>query len=301
MLSAKFQMSGKSFPFSGQFNTEGMLSGSVVRPGLGALSITLQIDELTNAMSITGIVSSVSGSAQLVANRSVFSKTNSPPQAGSKYTIIFPGPPDSLTEPGGDGYGTAVIDGSGFISFSGKLADATAVSQKAFISRNGQWPLYISLYSGKGLIIGWLSFIDLPESDLGGTVAWLKQPRPFTSLYPSGFTIESDAVGSLYSFTNGIPVLPLNEGKGEVVLESGGLAQSITNSFVLDSANKVTSPEKLTLSIKTSSGLFSGAMIDPATGKSISFSGAVLQKQNRGAGFFGLSNETGRVIIEPQF
>ena len=39
--------------------------------------------------------------------------------------------------------------------------------------------------------------------------------------------------------------------------------------------------------------------IHPGTGKPVSFSGAVLQKQNRGAGSFRQTDQTGRVLLGP--
>jgi len=295
------QIGGKTYPFSGQFAADGSLSATLLRAGLSPLVVTLALDLTGSNDILTGQISGGTWTAELLANRAIFSKTNSPPEAGNKYTVVLPGAPDSLTEPGGDGFGTVAIDNSGNISFSGKLGDGSAVAQKTFISAHGEWPFYVSLYSGNGVILGWLVFSNEPASDLGGAVGWFKLPQPFTGSYTSGFTIQSEAAGSLYKFTNGFPVIPLNQGMGELVLENGTLAQSFTNSFSLDSANKVTSPDKLTLTITTGSGLFRGTAYDPATGKAISFNGALLQKQNRGAGYFRQADLTGRVIIEPQF
>jgi len=301
MLSAKMQLAGKTISFSGHFTPDGLLSATVARANQSSLAITLQLDLSNTNDLMTGQVRTPIWRAELLANRAVYSKANPPPQAGNKYTLLLPGGVESLTEPAGDGYGTVAVDSSGNLNFSGKLGDGTSVAQKTFISKEGQWPLYVSLYSAHGFIIGWLDFTNEPNSDLGGTVAWLKMPRPFTSSYTSGFAIQSESVGSLYFFTNGTPVLPLNEGKGELVLENGKLTESFTNLFVLGSDNKVTSTNKMTLSITTASGLFKGTAVDPVTGKTLSFNGAVLQKQNRGAGFFLQSDQTGRVLLNPQF
>ncbi len=300
LVTAKLQMAARTFPLSGQFTTEGEFSAIVPRLSQSSLSISLQVDMSGTNNFLTGQISSGTWTAQLLANRSVFSKTNPPPQAGEKYTVTFPGSPDSRSEPGGDGYGTVTVDNSGNIMFAGKLGDGTAVSQKAFLSREGQWPFYISLYAGRGLVIGWLTLSNQPQSDINGLVEWFKLPRPFTGLYESGFAIQSDAVGSRYLFTNGVPILPLNGGNGQIVLENGSLTQPITNSFALDSANRISTADKLTLTFTSASGLFRGTAVDLETGRSIPFSGAVLQKQNRGAGLFRLSEQTGRVILEPQ-
>src|SRR5947209_272468 len=99
----------------------------------------------------------------------------------------------------------------------------------------------------------------------------------------------------MYSVTNGVPVLDFGPGEGRLILENGRLSMPITNRIHLDSRNRVTnlSSNKLTLSIATSSGLFHGQLTPPETNKPISFSGAVLQKQNRGSGFFLNGSQSG--------
>jgi hypothetical protein len=63
--------------------------------------------------------------------------------------------------------------------------------------------------------------------------------------------------------------------------------------------SQVTSSGKLSLSISTTSGLFKGSVVNPATKKTIPISGAVLQKQNIGAGYFLGTNEIGGVYLGP--
>ena len=111
----------------------------------------------------------------------------------------------------------------------------------------------------------------------------------------------TQALGSLYSFTNGMPVLSLASGQGRLILENGNLSQSLTNQVAIDSRNRVSnlSGSRLSLVILTSSGLFQGRIVDPATGRSIPFNGAVLQKQNRGAGYFLNGRQSGRVLLQP--
>jgi hypothetical protein len=53
------------------------------------------------------------------------------------------------------------------------------------------------------------------------------------------------------------------------------------------------------VTITTASGLFKGTVVNPADGKSVSFNGVVLQKQNIAAGFFTGFNQTGRVYMQP--
>jgi hypothetical protein len=158
----------------------------------------------------------------------------------------------------------------------------------------GQWPFYAPLYSGGGSIFGRLTFSN---GVIGGTVDWFK-PSGGT-LYPAGFIIrDTQVAGSVYQFTSGVPVLDFTS--GQLWLANGNLTGSFTNEITLDSASKATSTNAtLKMAISTATGSFKGTVADPAGGKSISFTGVVLQKQNFGGGFFVGTNQTGRVFLGP--
>jgi hypothetical protein len=92
----------------------------------------------------------------------------------------------------------------------------------------------------------------------------------------------------------------LNFSTGEFWLANGNLADSFTNQIMLDSANHLTSTNAtLKLTLTPGTGLFKGSVASPDTGKAISVSGVVLQKQNFGGGFFTGTNQTGRVFLGP--
>jgi len=86
-----------------------------------------------------------------------------------------------------------------------------------------------------------------------------------------------------------------------VLLENGGLTQSISNQFTLGANNIVTGSNKLHLTITTTTGLFLGITAN-AAGKTVSFSGAVLQKQTNGFGQFlnAAQEQIGSVSLAPQ-
>ena len=297
-LSAKLQLAGTSYSLSGPLSLAGVYTNSLLRKGQSPLSVQLQVD-LTGGDSLSGWISADAWAAELTANRAVFSGANPPPEGGNKYTLAVPAGDPALDQPGGFGFGALGVDTSGNLSFAGTLGDGTKVSQKTFISKQHQWPFYLPLYSGKGAMFGWLTFTNEADSDLGGAVDWNKLPQPGSKLYPSGFSFTNDleVLGSLYQFTSGAPVLNLPNG-GVVLLEGGNLAQSVTNGFALDASNKVTGTNKLSLKITTASGLFQGSVLNPASGKPIAVSGAVLQKQNAGFGTFAGTNQTGSVSLQ---
>jgi hypothetical protein len=292
-FSAKLLSAGKVCPFSGSFSADGLASNSVSLSKSNHLTILLGFDSGGRDV-LSGQISDGSWTAELVAYRAIYSKKNPAPQAG-KYTLLLPGSSDVSSQHGGDGFGTVTVDHLGALSFSGILGDGTSASQTAVVSEQGQWPFYISLYSGKGSILGWLSFTNQPESDIKGMATWTKLMQPSAKFYPGGFTNQIGAVGSLFQFTNGVPVLDFTA--GELWLANGNLAESFTNEFTLGKNSKITDTNKMSLTISTTSGLFSGGVVNPATGKTIPVHGVVLQKQNIGAGYFLGTNQTGEVFI----
>jgi len=288
-FSAKIMLAGKSYSLAGQFSAGGSFSNNIVRKGLTPVSAQLNLDLATG--NLTGLLSDGTWTAELNAYRVVASAGT---DAG-KYTLLIPGGDDGVAQPGGDSYGTFTVSTTGAASFKGSLADATTVTEKANLLVNGQLPFYIPLYAGNGSMLGWLTFSN---GVIDGKVDWFKLSQATAKFYRPGFTNGTEAEGSIYLFTNGVPVL--NISAGEVWLANGNLANSFTNEVMLSTANAVTSTNStLSLKLTTSTGLFKGSVVNPATGKAVPFGGVVLQNQNFGGGFFTGTNQTGRVFFGP--
>jgi hypothetical protein len=292
-FSAKVQPAGKGYGFSGQFSAAGISSNLVSIKGTSPVSVQLQMD-FANAR-INGVVINSNWTAQLTADRSLYSKLNPAPQAG-KYTLMLPGSDDAASLPGGDSIGTVTVAATGGVTFAGTLGDGTKVSQKALVVGQGEWAFFLPLYAGQGSALGWLTFTNEPASDLRGAVTWIKLPQAST-FYPGGFTNELELIGSAYQFSNGIPVLNITT--GQVSFANGNLPQGFTNMVALSAASKVTnlSTNPLTLTITTTSGLIKGTVTDPTSGKVITLNGVLLQKLNEGHGFFPGTNQTGRLLF----
>jgi len=295
VFSAKFQQGLKSFPLSGQFSLSGAWHTNSIK-GWSNTAVSLQ-PGLAGEDAITGSLSNAFWTVSLWANRATYSKTHLAPQAG-KYTLVLPGSADAQSEPGGHGYGSASVDTSGNITFNGRLGDGTKAAQSAIVSKEGQWALYVPLYSGQGSLLGWLTFTNQADRDLGGLLNWIKPARAATNLYPAGFTNQTDAFGSRYVFTNGVRALNLTN--GVLILENGNLPASLTNEFTLRTNNAAAGTCGLTLTITNATGLFQGSLTNPATGKIIKVSGAVLQKANAGYGTFLGTNQSGSVFLGPE-
>jgi hypothetical protein len=239
--------------------------------------------------------------ASLAGDRAEFDgRQKISPQAG-QYTLIIPGSDGTALLPGGDSYATVTVDKAGKVKLAGSLADGTKLTQSAIVSKHGEWPFFVSLYGGKGVIVSWVTFQTTLTNDLSGDLVWIKPPLATAKFYPGGFNLTTSALGfgyhmpatgsSLFNFTN-----------ATFVLFGGDLAQPITNRVAIGANNRVMnlSSNKLTLTFKTSTGLFSGHVVNPATAKSLTFNGVVLPEAELGLGYFLGTSQTGEAILEPQ-
>jgi hypothetical protein len=175
---------------SGQFSLTGGWSTNALKT-LGNTAISLQLD-LDAGNVIEGGLTNAAWVAQLQANRSIASPA---PQAGKKYTLVLPPETNSATSPGGYGFGTVSVTAAGSVTFSGTLGDGTPVTPTAYESEQRQWPVYVSLDSGNGMLLGWLAFTNEPDADIDGLLYWFKPAQPSSALYKAGFTNEIQAIG----------------------------------------------------------------------------------------------------------
>jgi hypothetical protein len=211
--------------------------------------------------------------------------------------MVIAGDPDDSFGPGGDGFGTALVDAGGNVRLSGTLADVTKITQRVPVSENGQWPLYVPLYRGLGALLSWIHLDTNALSD--DPITWIKLSQPTAKFYGSGFTNDTTISVSPYA-------APLATDRaiditdGIVNFLGGNLAMPLTNTITLGPGGRVTNdgPSALTLTITPKSGLFKGAVTDPSSNRKIPFQGALLQKGATGHGFFPNTNQTGRVRIE---
>jgi hypothetical protein len=296
-FTAKAQLtSGQKFSFTGNFGIDSSYSNSISPKGLSPLVVQLQLDP-ANAGQISGQISGVGWVSPLFAVRALYSPANPAPQRTNKFTLVIPGGNDSTVQPAGNGYGTVKVDVSGNVTFSGVLGDGSKATQKTFINKSGVWPLFVAPYKGGGATFGWMTFTNLNDSDLSGRLYWVK-PAQTSTVYPGGFNFPEGirAVGSIYSFTNGVPLLNLPVG-GVSVLQLGNPVQSFTNHFTLGSDNKITSADGLTVTITTSTGLFKGTATSLGDGTVVPVTGVLLQKQNTAFGYFLRNGQSGAVYL----
>jgi hypothetical protein len=293
----KLKLGVKSYSISGTLDLGRKGTNTVIRKGTNSLRVELDFGG-GSTNQVVGRVTDGVWVSPLMGDRAIFnSKTNPAPYAGS-YTMIIPGQDDGADGPEGDGYGTVRVDGNGGVILAGALADGTKVTQKVPLSMRGDWPLYVPLYRGGGSVLSWLAFNNRPTDDITGLLSWIKPALLTAKQYPGGLTNESMAVGSRYirPATLTSPVLNLTD--TQIGFEGGNLANPFANAITIVN-NKVTnlSSNKLSLALSTATGLFSGGVTEPGTGKIFKFTGAVLQKQNVGFGFLLGTNRSSRVLL----
>ncbi|NOS71123.1 MAG: hypothetical protein HOP33_14480 [Verrucomicrobia bacterium] len=292
--SGKVQIGGATYSIKGKFDDSGWASTVVQRRNSTPLTVYLQVD-LTGGDNIRGGVSDGDFWSDLQADRQVFNKSLNPTQLAGKYTVLIPG---TTNGPAGDCFGTVTVDLSGGIRFNGTLADGTKVTQMTTLSKDGYWPLYLNLYRGGGALIGWVEFENNSDSDFDGSLVWLKTGGLVTPSYPAGFTNEVEAVGSRY-----VAPLPgtraLNLTDGVLSFSGGNLGAPFSAIFGLTANNLVIGEPGLVMNIVTPQGLFKGTVNNGSSGGLLGFQGALLQKANRGGGFFLRNNLSGGVKLNP--
>jgi hypothetical protein len=285
-FTAKLQIAGKNYSFSGQFSASGTNVTQV-----GPWTVNLQLD-LHGGYNISGQVSNGNLSASVLAYLAVYGKAKQAPLAGN-YTMVVQAGNDTI----GNGIGTVSVDTLGNVNCSVTLPDGTRLNEKTTLSQSGAWPLYGTLYKNGGVLIGWMQFTGAASDGFGGQSVWTK-PSGMAAPYSGGLTNASTILGSQYKAP---PMGYRSFGKSQLVLNGGGLSTPITNSVTWGYDNKVInlSANKLSVSLSTTTGLFKGTVVDPATKKSVSFQGVLYERGNVGLGFFPGANQSGGVNFAP--
>ena len=209
-----------------------------------------------------------------------------------RYTLIIPSPPNVSDSPAGDGIGEVQIDSEGRIRFQGELPDGTRVSQESQVSEGGIWPLYASLYGGRGVLTGWITVTNHASVDLIGDLRWI---RPNGA--ERGFAARRLVFGSEYRPDRQNSMTRMVSG----VLSGGDLGQVVLGedvaSLPLDAPNRDTI-KTFSFNVDPNSGLVEGTFIHPRTRKPTAFRGIHVQKQNWSSGYFRGPERSGMVHLQ---
>lgn len=314
---------GAKVPLKGQFTADqpaagsGRYVGEIKRKkGLAPLKVDLRIDTEGDDNRIAGTIGTLDETSIVSADRAAFNKKGNPylPAASKPqlFTLRFPGPvPINNTVPIGDGFATASIDANGTVKWTGQLRDGTKVSQTTKLSKTLTFPLFVSLFKGKGVILGDVVLdSSQADSDLTGSLDWIKNPSE-DKLFPTGYTdTDATVVGSIYvpPTSGGLVLTGLGAG-GTVQFRNGNMNPGFNVTIQVQPKNKVVitgaNAQAMTMKIAAAKGSFSGTFKHPATGVKTPFGGVFLQKTQTGAGGFvgsvqtNLPIQTGTITVVP--
>jgi glucose/arabinose dehydrogenase len=298
-FSARIQQGAKKSSFTGSFDLTDSASNSVKRSGTNNVTVELILDRHGSGQ-ITGFITDGSWVADLIADRATFdARTNPATNFANRYTLLIPGSGNTPDEPAGDGAGGFTIDAGGVVKFTGTLADGSPMAQRVPLSRDGAWPLYVSLYRGLGSLLGWIMITNSAQPDLGGLVSWSRPPGPKPKVHANGFALNSTLIGSSYRAPGTNTLFGRTD--AVVVFRDGNLNESFTNDVALTPKARVTDggTNKLKLTLTQKTGQFTGSVTPPGTKKAITFKGAILQKQGYGGGYLLGTNQSSRVYFGP--
>jgi hypothetical protein len=279
-FSAWLQIGATRLSFSGTLDANLTATNVIARSVGSPLTIELRVGQNSEAGQIFGRVTDGVWNSPLSGGRAATTS----PLAGD-YTVVIPGTAGNPALPAGDGYATLHVSTDGLGTMSGILADGARFSQSAYVTEDGDWPLFASAYSGKGAIMSWMTFANLSTSDLNGTLVWIKQAGASATSFPLGFTNSPNAIGSIY-------VPPAATGKalnlsGAVINFSGGsLSANFNNVVSVNAGSQVVnlSANEMVTTIMTAVGSFTGQVREPGTGALHMYGGVILQKQNASYG-----------------
>ena len=316
--SGKLTYGGKPWSFRGILHTDGTAGDStILRKELESLKLRFSWNGTLHSMS--GTLTEGTTEAAFTAQHALYTTSKRPEGAQrpipanllGKVTALFTA--DPTAGPTGTGFATGSVAGSGAVKLAGKFADGTPFSSGSFMSISGDVPFHVDLYKGLGSASGYLAWRNIPGSDFTGSVTMFRPADPldptFSTGWPDGATLTT--AGSYFvkphaARSGSVAVLPFPElladdadGNATLFLEGAGYLGETREAHIspVGKLSLTALPdEKMSLALKTSNGLLTGA--SSLNGKSIKLCGAILQKANTGAGFSITTGAAGGFDLE---
>ncbi len=257
--------------------------------GAGALSGYIVADYGTN-----------SSAAPIYAQISAVNTNITP---GVYNLVLTPAFDNPASGPGGYSYGTATVSKERKVTYVFNLSDGSSpVTTASSIYRNGESPIYASLYGGKGALLGFIDFSTTASNTiLPNALTWTKRPVK-DAYYTNGFTASAELAGALYvrpkAGTNAFDATDLT-----LVVDTNYYGFNLPDAFDIPiTFNPVhntfagTNGAKITWSPST--GAISGTFVDKAVSKTpITFHGLVINGVAYGHYADSTLKETGPITL----
>jgi hypothetical protein len=289
--SGSLLIDGLSKNFTGTFDGNLDASNSVaLSAALGKVSVLLTLVSNGSSPVVTGILS---GNNWLSTNLVAFRATNL--QASGEYTMTIDHDPATAASPLGSGYaliansaGASARPASASATIAGALADGTAFSQTVPVAADGTIPVYAKLYSGQGLLIGWINLNNPADDSLSwvhGTVKNNFFGGAFTSMNPIRLSPWPNAPAS--------SALP-----GNLSVVTSGATNEIPLTFASGKLNFTGASGSISVagSIAPKTGLVKATITNGKT--KTTAAGVILFNSTGGSGYYLSKTNAGPITLE---
>ncbi|MCX6857774.1 MAG: fibronectin type III domain-containing protein [Verrucomicrobia bacterium] len=225
------------------------------------------------------------------------------PQVG-RYTFALDLPPAGSPLPRAYGTGSASVSAAGVVALTARLPDSTAITQSATITNNTQMPVFALTHSSRGWVSGTITLGDgTANTPVIGSLIWAK-PATTGAFLPNAWTGTLQVLGSRYTQpTTGQMVIRGLSATGDNLRLLWGTSLAAVPSSAnlsLNVSNRIaTTTPRVTVSLNTSNGTFTGSAPHPTTGVAQAFSGVMLQHQRSGYGQMRTSTSVSEVSMTP--
>ncbi|HEY1082321.1 MAG TPA: Ig domain-containing protein, partial [Prosthecobacter sp.] len=315
-FSGQLTLGAKKHAFTGKLEVAGngtLAEATItIRRGsaLADLNLVFSLHPATGGLSGTVSFNGSEESSQITARRSPWSKVEKPDAYVGTYNAALQPqlPPEVLAGiyPEGEGYAILKITATGVATWSGRLADGSAITCSTNLVQGGQVTLHSLSYKNTASVQGW-STLSSPGKNLDGTLDWVKlniENPGKERTYQEGFPRHPmTVVGGVYTPPPGgelLPALAPTSSNAQITFVCDGALEPFTQSFSLTPGGKVTMPmndTKLKLQLNAKTGIYNGSFtltepdptslleVKPKVTRGASFSGALIQRLGRGAGY----------------
>jgi hypothetical protein len=288
------------YAFKGQLSATNQEVYELRAKGGPSARVVMKSEPRFGTSLVEGAVQSAGKNYSFLARRSI-APDDLPSNAVGDYTLLVEPDAADASLPGGTGYAKAKLDRSGKLRISGVLGDGVTFSAGGSIDLQSTLPFFVAPYPGGGLMGGPLSF-DLSAANpvFSGQADWNKLADPGSKTYRNGFVKMASVRGGRYVRpARGVRILTFGNGMvrffgSDVAISPSEQAVVVSDKNTVSGASGIPG---FTMKIDTSTGLFRGAV--RATGAvKRSFGGAILPAEDRGAGVFTGTVQTGGVSFE---
>lgn len=297
--SGRLRIGPSTLSFSGKLDSSGKATNTL-KFSTNKLHLEFQMESDSASAELQGTLTDGNWTAKLQGTKFTWNALTNPAPSSGAYTIVLPGAQQPEL-PAGHGSAALRVSAGGIVTLSGTLGDRTKITWAGYLNPDTEAPFFIPAHTGKGLVISWLKFADRDTSDISGSFTWIKNPNARAIYYPAGFTLEGNAIGSRYIRPTLAAPFVFGTPDAQIAFAAGTSSEPIINSLLFNTrglpVNQGTN--RMSLTFSTSTGLFTGAVIDPSTKCSLPFTGAILQKQATGYGLTATTNQTASLTLRP--